>query len=210
MGRPGGPEEFFEVFRKVQETKKGRDEGAEVEAPPVERPRGPQATPAALGEPGAVSLSYPAAAGAVVIVVLLLLAAYLVGRQHGWVARERAARRPTTGEAAKASTPAPVPGVADEPELVSGTIFTLLTLGKADEDLDSVTKEAEYLNGYAPFRALQVQAYVWRDRAGKYRVCARGLKALDEPTRKHVRDQIRGLMSRHGKREYRDADFLSP
>jgi hypothetical protein len=92
---------------------------------------------------------------------------------------------------------------------VDGAVFTLLTLGKAAADRESVEKEAEGLNKYAPFKTLQVEAYVWRDHGGRYRLCARGLKAMDEATRKSVRDQIRSLMCPHHKmREYRDSDFL--
>jgi len=199
--RPGGPEEFFEVFRSVQEGKKGHEEL------PVAPAAGPPPGPA---DARALTVSYLAAGGAVVIVVLLVLAAYLLGRQHGWRAREAALRRATGSQGAEPAQAPAVAAVADQPEIVDGAVFTLLTLGRADADRESIVKEAEYLNGYAPFRALQVEAYAWRDRTGKYRLCARGFKAMDEATRKRVRDQIRGLMSRHAKREYRDADFLAP
>lgn len=210
MPRAEGPEEFFKVLREVQQGKKTPDGGVGTEGPsPVVAKEGPGPALA-----GTVSLSVPAAAAGVVIVLLLMVLAYLVGRQHGWLAYEAMLRRQgereaeKTAEKATKATKAPTPEPAQTPEVVDGAVFTLLTLQKSAADKESVTKEAEYLNKYAPFKALGVEAYVWRDSSGRYRLCARGFKAMDEATRKQVRDQIRNLVSRQGRREYRDSDFL--
>ncbi len=204
MARSGGPEEFFEVFREVQQGKKAPEGGT---------PRTPPAAPVEPGgpPPGTLSLSYLAAGGALVIVALLVVLGYLLGRMHGWAAYEAATKRQAEkppSEKASTAAPAPQTRVSTAPEVVDGMVFTLLTLGKATADRESAEKEAEYLNKYAPFKALGVEAHVWRDGAGRYRLCAKGFKDLDEAARKKVRDQIRNLVSRHGKREYRDSDFL--
>jgi len=202
--RSEGPEEFFKVLREVQQ-EKSKHEG-----------RPPGAEPALAFEPdtlpaGTLCLSYLAALGSVVIVVLLVILAYLFGRQHGWWAYDAALKRQAERAAQKATSAAPVqpPPLATEPEVLDGLVFTLVTLGKAPADRASVEKEAEFLNKYAPFKALQVEAYAWRDRGGRYRLCARGFKGMDEATRKQVRDKLRSL-SPHGKgrRDYQDSDFL--
>lgn len=204
MTRAEGPEEFFKVLREVQQGKK-KHEG---ETPPGE-PSPAVASPEPAPEPtGTLSLSYPAAAGAVAIAVLLIVLGYLVGRQQGWSAYEAALRRQGEKAVPKPTTATPLAPRLQAAEVVDGMVFTLLTLGKSTADRDSVEKEAEYLNKYAPFKALQVEAYVWRDPSGRYRLCAKGLKAMDEAARKQVRDQIRNLVSRQGRREYRDSDFL--
>lgn len=207
MSRGRGPEEFFEVFREVQQGRKTHEEKpARAETPQPEPPTGPSGTPS-----GVFALSYPALAGVAVAVVLLVAAGYLLGRQHGWRAALRAAPRspraaPSSAERAAAQQPQ-----WGEPEFMEdGTVFTLLTLGRESKDRESVEAEALYLDSYGPFRALGVRAYLWRDRSGKYRLCARGLKAMSAAERGRVRDQIRRLTARSGRREYRDADFLAP
>ncbi len=208
--RAEGPEEFFKVLREVQQGKKKPDGGPTAEAsPPGAIPAEPEFAP-----PATLSLSLAAAAGAVVIVLLLVVLAYLVGRQQGWHAYEAMLRRQGEREAEKAAeratptTKASPAAPTHAAEVIDGSVFTLLTLQKAAADRESVTKEAEYLNKYAPFKVLGVEAYVWRDNSGRYRLCAKGFKAMDEATRKQVRDQIRNLVSRQGRREYRDSDFL--
>ena len=204
MPQTEGPEEFFKVLREVQQGKK-RQEGepaAEGEPAPV--------LSAAPGPPGTLCLSYLAALGGLVIVVLVVLLAYLIGRRHGWDAYEADLRRQAekATEKATSATPGQPAPQAQAPEVVDGAVFTLLTLGKAAADRESVEKEAEYLNKYAPFKTLHLEAHAWRDRSGRYRLCARGFKAMDEAMRKQVRDQVRNLVSRHGQREYRGSDFL--
>ncbi len=206
MARSSGPEEFFEAFREVQQGKKAL-EGAPARptAPAPAEPGGPP--------PGTLCFSYLAGGLGLVIVLLLVAVGYFVGRWHGWSAYEamlkHQAEKAIDKAAEKTATIAaaqPRAGVA--PEVVDGMVFTLLTLGKGTADRDSAQKEADYLNKYEPFKALGVEAYVWRDGAGRYRLCARGLKDLDDAARKKVRDQIRKLSSRHGKHEYRGSDFL--
>ena len=51
---------------------------------------------------------------------------------------------------------------------------------------------------------------MWRDRQGRYRLCARGLKGVSAPKREDVKTQIRKLKSRFGKLEYKGADFYAP
>ncbi len=203
MPRGRGPEEFFEVFREVQEGRKARDE----------RPEGPPPRPSPRGaEPrdGALSLTYPALAGSAVVVVLLVAAGYLLGRQHGWRAALRSARR-SQRPATPAGVAARPQGEPATPEMMEdGTIFTLLTLGRERKDRESVEAEAQYLNSYGPFLALGLRAYAWRDSSGKYRLCARGFRAMAPADRQRVRDQVRRLAARSGRREYRDADFLAP
>ncbi len=207
MPRGRGPEEFFEVFREVQQNRKAREQ----KAPRAEDQKAPE--PAARSPEtaaSAVALTYPAIAGSVVAVVLLAVAAYLLGRQHGWRAALDAARRGRKATPSTASQSAPRL-VAAEPEFMEdGTVFTLLTLGRGAKDRESVEAEAKHLNSYGPFQALGLRAYVWRDRSGKYRLCARGFKALSPQDRQRVRDQVRRLRARSGRREYRDADFLAP
>jgi len=206
--RASGPEEFFEAFRGMQQAKKRPEGEAPDEAPVQGAPRA-ESQVLATGE---VTLSYPAVAGGVVIVLLLVVLGYLVGRQHGWRAYEGAIKRQAEEAAQKPQSATPAAkasgAVSSEPEVIDGMVFTMLTLGKTPADRASVEKEAEYLNRYAPFTALQVEAYVWRDKAGRYRLCARGLQAMDAATRAQVRDQIRNLVSRQGRREYRDSDLL--
>ncbi len=202
--RARGPEEFFEVFREVQQSRKARDEKPTA-------PRTPSAEPSRrLGDAlsGELTLTYPAIAGSVVVVALLVVAGYLVGRQHGWRAALAQARQASTATtAAKTRTEKKVAA----PEFMDdGTIFTLLTLGREAKDRQSVEAEARHLNSYGPFVALGLTAYAWRDHSGKYRLCARGMKGLSPQERQRVRDQVRRLAARSGKREYRDADFLAP
>jgi len=201
-----GPEEFFKVLREVQQGKTKPD-GAGGPAEP--------APPSASSEeegppPGTLALSFPAAIGGVVIVILLVVLGYLVGRRQGWNAYEAALKQrgEVATEKATTATPAKAPSVAQAPEVIDGKVFTLLTLQKGVADRESVQKEAEYLNRYAPFKALGLDACAWRDTSGRYRVCARGFLGMDEATRKQVRDQVRNLVSRQGRREYRDSDFL--
>ncbi|HUT36887.1 MAG TPA: hypothetical protein VNE39_25620 [Planctomycetota bacterium] len=203
MPHSEGPEEFFKVLREVQQGK-AKHEGA-----------GGPAEPAPAGEPsegplGTLALSYPAALGGVVIVVLLVVLGYLLGRQHGWNAYEAALKHQAARAVEKATTAAPAKAApqGQAPEVIEGMVFTLLTLQKSAADRESVQKEAEYLNKYAPFKALGLEAYAWRDTSGKYRLCARGFANMDDATRKQVRDQVRNLVSRQGRREYRDSDFL--
>jgi hypothetical protein len=200
-----GPEEFFKVLREVQQGKPKAD-GA---AGPAE-PAPPASIAQEEGPPGTLALSFPAAIGGLVIVVLLVVLGYLLGRQQGWNAYEAALKHQgaATQEKATTATPAKAPSAAQAPEVIEGKVFTLLTLQKGAADRDSVQKEAEYLNRYAPFKALGIEACTWRDPSGRYRLCARGFRDMDEATRKQVRDQVRNLVSRQGRREYRDSDFL--
>ncbi len=205
MPHTEGPEEFFKVLREVQQGKP-KGEGAA----PAAAPAPPAAISGEEGPPGTLSLSFPAALCGVVIVVLLVVLGYLFGWNRGWNAyearlKERAER---AVEKAATGTPAKAMPVAQAPEVVEGKVFTLLTLQKGTADRESVEKEAAYLNGYGPFKATGLDAYVWRDASGRYRLCAKGFKDMDEATRKQVRDQVRNLVSRQGRREYRDSDFL--
>jgi len=205
--RASGPEEFFVALGEIHEGKKQQTtEGGPQPQEPLP-PAGEEAPP-----PGTIELSHPAAGGAIVIALLLIVLAYLVGRQHGWSAYEAALRSQSQAPPTKATTHSPAAKAPDQatPELVDGAVFTLLTLGKTASDLESVQKEADYLNKYAPFQSLGLQAYAWRDRAGRYRLCARGFKGMDEATRKQVREGVRSLVSRQNRREYRDSDFLAP
>ncbi|MBM4038740.1 MAG: hypothetical protein FJ290_09515 [Planctomycetes bacterium] len=205
MPHTEGPEEFFKVLREVQQGK-GKPEGGV----PVVTAAPPAASTEGVGPPGTLSLSYPAAACGVVIVVLLVVLGYLLGRNRGWDAceawlKEQAER---AVEKAGTATPAKAPPLAQAPEVIEGKVFTLLTLQKGAADRESVEKEAEHLNRYGPFKALGIEAYAWRDPSGRYRLCAKGFKGMDEATRKQVRDQVRNLVSRQGRREYRESDFL--
>lgn len=206
MTHESGPEEFFEVFREVQESKKKHEEGA---AAPGEGEESLHVVPAAPSEPAVLGVSRPVAVAVVVGALLLVVAAYLLGKQHGWQAHA-AARKAASRQPHEPATPAPVGPGTDEPELVDGKLFTLLLSGTRAKDSTSVEEEARYLNSYEPFRALGVQAYVWRDRQGRYRLCARGLKGMSAPKREDVRSQIRKLKSRFGKPEYKGADFYAP
>lgn len=207
MPRAEGPEEFFKVLREVQQGKKRPEGGEPAAASPSPAPAAYE--PEGVVPPGTVSLSYAAAAGGAVIVLLLILLAYLVGRQQGWGAYEAMLRRRSEQAAEKAAAPpkAPPPQAQDA-EVIDGKVFTLLTLGKEAKDRESVAKEAEYLNKYAPFKALGLEAHAWRDPSGRHRLCAKGFASMDEAARKQVRDQVRNLVSRQGRREYRDSDFL--
>ena len=204
MPHARGPEEFFEVFREVQQSRKARDEKPAAPDSASGKPSG------RLGEAltGGLTLTYPAIAGSVVVVVLLVVAGYLVGRQRGWRAALSRARQPATAT--------PTTRTLREKEVVApefmedGTVFTLLTLGREAKDRQSVEEEAKHLNSYGPFVALGLTAYAWRDHSGKFRLCARGMKGLSAQDRQRVRDQVRKLAARSGKREYRDADFLAP
>lgn len=216
MSHARGPEEFFEVFREVQSTRKKRDDkppgpGA-AEAKPGERTAAPNADqPGPAFWEGELTLRYPVAALIGVAIVLLAVAAYLAGRQHGW-ARHSASQAPKAepGQTARPGTAASAAVTSDEPELVDGKVFTLLISGAKAKDLESVKAEAEYLNRYGAFKALPVQAYVWRDREGRYRLCARGFLDLAPALREDVRREIRTLKSRFGKHEYNKADFFAP
>ena len=223
MPRGRRPEEFFEVFREVQANKKGANDepgedarpGPSAEAdiqaaePVVEAPRRPGLF---AGPPVALSRRNLAYAAGLALVVVV--AAYLIGWQRGWAAYERAARRRRQPAAAKPTTKPSTPAAAlvddGTPELVDGKVFTLLVSGKTAAWRRSVDEEAEYLNGYAPFKNLRVRAYSYRDKDGRFRVCARGLAAMDPATRDRVTKAVRRLKSRRGKLEYSHADFYAP
>ena len=210
MTRDRGPEEFFEVFRDVQSGKKKRQEGA---TQPAEQqpPAGPEPeAPAAGGPPQTLEVSYAVAAALVVGALLLVAGAYMLGKQQGWRAHAAAAGRVADRPQDKPATRESPTPVSTEPELVDGKILTLVTSGKTRQHLQWVQIEADYLNGYEPFRALRVQAYTYRDRSGAYRLCVRGMAAKTQAEREAAKAEIRKLKSRTKKREYKDADFFAP
>lgn len=218
MARGRSPEEFFEVFREVQTRKKQEPEAEENEESPAHRQQEAKAEPESppeaeesrsllTGSP--VTLSRTAVAIGAAALLLVLLATYLIAWQRGWrahaAARRKAAAKPPSERAA-----GPPPKAARGPELVDGKVFTLLVSGSSSENLESVKEEVAYLNGYAPFRVLGLEAYAYTDRKGRHRVCARGFRAMDSQRRKDVKREVRHLRSRRNKLEYKDADFYSP
>ncbi|MBL7223230.1 MAG: hypothetical protein ISS72_05205 [Candidatus Brocadiae bacterium] len=208
---PGGrsPEEFFEVFREVQ-NKARADEAESQEALDSSGAADEAATPEPSWFGGApVVLSRSALLIGSSVVLLALLCAYMVAWQRGWRAREALLHKPAAQKGAKA-TPAKAPPPPGEPELVDGKVFTLLSSGKRPELLASVKQEVEYLNGYAPFRALGLRAYAYTDRQGRHRVCANGFAAMSREQRDAAKKAVRGLKSRRGSREYSSAEFYSP
>jgi hypothetical protein len=209
--RDRGPEEFFEVFREVQASKKRRDDEPAADA---EEPR-PAPEPEAFepaGPPPTLAVSYPVAAACVVGALLLIVAAYLLGKQAGWRAYDEAMKRPgrRAGTQAAADTRLSPGVISAEPELVDGKVFTLITYGSSRSNEELAEAEVEYLNAYEPFRALGVQAYTYRDRNGKYRLCARGLAGRRATDREDVKAKIRKLRSRRSKLDYSDAEFYAP
>jgi len=202
--RDSGPEEFFEVFREVQESKKRDQQGDDA---PVEHPK--TAAPKPSAAPAVLRVSYPVAAAVVVGVVLLVAAAYLLGKQQGWqahaAARKRAASRPRPGPSTQGAPAAPA-----APELVDGKVFTLVTYGRARPLGQRARAEADFLNGSRPFQALGVQAYAYRDRTSTWRLCARGLAAMTPAARETVKARIRKLTSSAGTLDFKDADFFAP
>jgi len=206
--RSRGPEEFFEVFREMQQSKKKGEEKPDSQEPELQlKPRQPAPSP----EGPLLSISRTTAVAAVVAVVLLVVAAFLLGKQYGWRSHAAQVARKKTGAPRPApTTRTPAGRVSEGPELVGGKIFTLLVSEKEAQHRKSAEEEAKYLNSYAPFGALEVEAYVWRDKRGRYRLCARGLAKMRPAEREQVKKQIRRLKSRFGKREYKDADFYPP
>ena len=211
MARDRGPEEFFEVFRKVQASKRQREEAPGAPDEPGEPGKPAEVAPGVTDEaPQTLTLSYPVAAAFVVGALLLIVAAYLLGKQQGWHAHGDALRKAGVRRDSRPATRAPAAPVSTQPEMVNGKVFTLLTSGTTAQHRQQVELEAQYLNQYEPFRALQVQAYTFRDRSGTYRLCVRGLAAKSPAERETVRAEIRKLRSRSKKLEYNDADFFAP
>ncbi len=221
MPRGRSPEEFFEVFREVQTSKKKQDAEPEERAQPERDARRDEAaSPRPARGPGRSVLAGPpltvsrttVAVGAAAL-ALVLLATYLIGRQQGWrayVAARREAAAKQEAEPTQKAKGAPAAPSRAVPEFVDGKLFTLLLSGKRPEHRKSVEQEVAYLNGYAPFKALVIRAYAYTDRSGSHRVCATGLGALTQAEREHVKQSVRRLKSRRGQREYSGADFYSP
>ncbi|MFW6162876.1 MAG: hypothetical protein ACODAJ_08885 [Planctomycetota bacterium] len=230
MTRDPGPEEFFEVFREVQSTKKKRQEAAQAadqpleppaedddtveQAPPPpepEAPRGPPSAGAALLT-RTVEVSVPVAAAVVVGALLLAAATYMLGKQQGWRAHveavNQAAVRPTGQPGSAGGSGRAV--VSDEPELINDRVFTLVTYRGSAQHRKLAQLEADYLNEHPRFRALGLRAYVYRDRGDRYRLCVRGLRAKSEAERAAARATIRKLRSRQNELAYKDADFYAP
>jgi hypothetical protein len=222
--RDRGPEEFFEVFREVQSTKKKRQEAAQAAEEPVQReetvqPAPPAPEPEAAAEPAGpgllartIEVSVPVAGAVVVGALLLVAAAYMLGKQRGWRAHaaavERGAAKPTGRPAgARGSGPAIV---SDEPELVNDKVFTLVSYRGSDQHRRLAQLEADYLNEHPRFRALGLRAYVYRDRDDHYRLSVRGLLAKSEAERAAAKATIRKLRSRQNELAYKDADFYAP
>jgi hypothetical protein len=222
VARGRSPEEFFEVFREVQ-TRKKRDseteQGDEVEERPAPREQETDARtgtrekseerPSLLAGPP-VTLSRTVVAIGAAALLLVLLATYLIAWQRGWQAhadaRRKAAAKPPAGKAQRQ----PARKAASGPELVDGKVFTLLVSGSDSENLASVKQEVAYLNGYAPFRVLGLEAYAYTDSKGRHRVCARGFRGMSPERRQDAKHEVRRLRSRHNKLEYKDADFFPP
>jgi len=207
------PEEFFEVFREVQASKRKREEKPaappETPAPPAEEaPARSLLSRFRWPAEGALTVSYPVVGAAAVVLLLVAVGGYLLGRQQGWHAHAAWLAHKAAPKAAPATSTGAV--ASEEPEYVEGKVFTLLVSGNDARARASSEQEAKYLNNYAPFKALQVQAYVWRDKSGSYRVCARGLGAMGAASRENVKTQVRKLRSRFGKHEYQQADFYAP
>ena len=224
MSRGRRPEEFFEVFREVQETKKRQEETAEHEAEPglPEPPtREEPAMKLADREPfvdrlGAffartVTVSYTVIATFFIASFLLILAAYMLGKQAGWSSHEAAVggrpRAPIVEPKGEAASDAPV---ASGPELVDGKVFTLLTGDRTATSRQSVEKEVEYLNRSSSFTRLGFEAYVYRDQAGRYRLAARGLAGMDASRRKAAIEAVARLKSSRGRNEYSGAALYAP
>lgn len=209
MARDRGPEEFFEVFREVQASKKRAEEGDAAQpviaAPDAGQPKTPARERRAL--PESLDISYPVAAAFVVGALLLVVAAYLLGKQHGYALAKPAGPPPVVDPKGGTSGPS---AVTAGPEVVDGKIFRLLFSGTGDRDRASVEKEVEYLNSYEEFRALGVTAFLWRDKSRHYWLCVRGLADLSAAERDRVRGRIRALRSSRGQREYAEADFFRP
>ena len=209
MTRDRGPEEFFEVFREVQAGKKRAQEGPAPERAPAEASGAEPAEPRGGGAPQTFEVTYPVAAAFVVGAVLLIVAAYLLGKQQGWRAHAAALSRPAARQGPRPATGGPgSPAALDAgPELVDGRVFTLIMYGRSQR---LAQLEADYLNREARFQALRVQAYVYRDRSGAYRLCVRGLARRTPAEREAVKAELRRLKSSAKKLDYRDADFQAP
>lgn len=209
MARDRGPEEFFEVFREVQASKKQAEDEetahAGALAAQAAEPEAPVRQRRAL--PDALEVSYPVAAAFVVGALLLIVAAYLLGKQRGYALAAAPARPVVAGPTTQ--TPGHVPA-GSGPEIVDGKIFRLLYSGAAARDRDSVETEVEYLNSYEDFRALGVRAYPWRDATRHYWLCARGFADKPAAERDRIKSRIRALRSSRGRKEYDGADFFKP
>ncbi len=222
MARGRSPEEFFEVFREVQ-TRKKRDSETEqsdaVEERPDPREQVPDARagareeseerPSLLAGPPVTVRRTAVAIGAAAL-LLVLLATYLIAWQRGWRAHADARRKAAAKPPAEQAQRQPARKAVSGPELVDGKVFTLLVSGSRPENLESVKQEVAYLNGYAPFRVLGLEAYAYTDSRGRHRVCARGFRGMSPERREDAKREVRHLRSRHNKLEYKDANFFPP
>ena len=95
-------------------------------------------------------------------------------------------------------------------ELLGRKVFTLVTLGRQAKDRDVLEREARYLNAYQQFRQFGLQAFVYRDARGRYRLCARGFAAKGQAERERCREAVRRLRDSRGQRSYGEADFYEP
>lgn len=226
MTRERGPEEFFEVFREVQSTRKKRQEAAQAAE---ELAQGDEAVEPAAAVPGpeaaaeptgvgagplarSIEVSVPVAGAVVAGALLLVAAAYMLGKQRGWHAHARAVERAAATPRDRPGTQAgPGPAaVSTKPELVKGKVFTLVTYRRSPQHRELAQLEADYLNEHPRFQALSLQAYVYQDRNGVYRLCVRGLLAKGEAERAAAEDTVRKLRSRQNQLAYEHADYYAP
>jgi hypothetical protein len=220
--RGRSPEEFFEVFREVQETKKRQGEAADAEdAPAKPEPARPDKPVMNLAdrEPlmdrlsdffaRTLTVSYTIVATCIVAVILLLMVAYMLGKQSGWsshAAAVKAAQEPAEPGKMSAAPTLP-PSTSD---FVDGKILTLATLGTQDSHRENIQNDADYLNQDPTFNTLGLTAFAYRDRAGRYRLAARGLDRYEPARREQVIQQVRRIKSKRGKLEYATADLMVP
>jgi hypothetical protein len=224
--RGRSPEEFFEVFREVLDSKKKH--GEEPDASEAS-PRGERPLRAAIPEPeelapraplaervnaflgGTVTVSRTVVLATAVGGILLLLIAFLLGKQAGRGSRPAAAEQSSTEEPSAPEADADAAAAPQEPEFVEGKVFTLVTSGTRRIDRERIEAEAAYLNERSnAFRGLGVEAYCFRDKASRYRLCVRGLLGRSEADRDRVAEKIRKAHSSRGKLEFSQADFYAP
>jgi hypothetical protein len=221
--RGRSPEEFFEVFREVQETKKRQGDTTDAEdAPAKPEPARPDTPVMNLAdrEPlvdrlsdffaRTVTISYTIVATSAVAVILLLMAAYMLGKQSGWSSHAAAVKSAVQepGEAEKeAIIPTLPPSTSD---FVDGRILTLATLGTQESHRKNIQDEADNLNRDPSFTSLGLTAFAYKDRAGRYRLAARGLDRYEPARREQVIQQVRRIKSKRGKLEYATADLMVP
>jgi len=158
-----------------------------------------------------VTVSYTIVATSVVAVILLLMAFYMLGKQSGWASYAATVKSGSQEQGGEQKPGDSVPkAAATGPELVDGKIFTLLTGDRTAVSRESVEKEVEHLNALSSFTRLGLEAYVYEDEAGRYRLAARGLAALDASRRGDVIETVSRMKSSRGRSEYTGAALYAP